>query len=76
MAITYEQRLINQISNPGTICGPDVIDDRSWWQHLPWLNPYAELEAQAWQASQQATQAAASTDGPCAGHTQPEAEAG
>ena len=45
--ITYQQWLLNRIAEPGVICGPDVIDDRAWWQHLPGLNPYAELELRA-----------------------------
>jgi hypothetical protein len=45
-AITYEQWLVNGIKHPGMVCGPDVIDTRAWWQHLPLLNPYAELQAQ------------------------------
>jgi len=27
-----------------------VIDHRPWWQYLPGLNPYADLERQARQA--------------------------
>ena len=54
MAITYEQWLRNQVSDPRVICGPDVADDRPWWQHLPGLNPYAGLERQARQAEHQA----------------------
>ena len=46
-AISYEQWLHNRIAEPGVICGPPVIDDRAWWQHLPGLNPYHELEQQA-----------------------------
>ena len=53
-AITYPQWLANQIEHPGMVCGPPVIDDRAWWQHLPGLNPYAELEARARQASKAA----------------------
>ena len=52
-AITYQQWLLNRIAEPGTICGPPVLDDRPWWQHLPGLNPYAELEAQARQAERE-----------------------
>jgi hypothetical protein len=46
-AITYRAWLLNRIAQPGTICGPPVIDDRAWWQHLPGLNPYADLEQRA-----------------------------
>jgi hypothetical protein len=46
-AISYEQWLLNRIAHPGAICGPPVIDDRPWWQHLPGLNPYHELEQRA-----------------------------
>jgi hypothetical protein len=46
-AITYQQWLLNRISEPGMDCGPDVGDDRAWWQHLPGLNPYHELEQRA-----------------------------
>jgi hypothetical protein len=56
--ISYEQWLRNQIAEPGTICGPDVHDDRAWYQHLPWFNPYAELEAQV-RASRRQAQAEA-----------------
>jgi hypothetical protein len=49
-AITYQQWLLNRIAEPGMGCGPDVIDDRAWWQHLPGLNPYAALEQQAREA--------------------------
>ena len=52
-AITYEQWLNNGIKNPGMVCGPNVIDDRAWWQHLPLLNPYAELESEWRQAHKQ-----------------------
>jgi hypothetical protein len=71
-AITYPQWLRNQIANPGMVCGPDVVDTRSWWQHLPLFNPYAGLEAQA----RKARKAAVSVDGPCVGHPEAEAEAG
>ena len=70
--ISYRQFLINQINEPGVICGPDVIDDRPWWQHLPGLNPYAGLEAQARQASRARR---AQADGPCVGGHEPVAEA-
>jgi hypothetical protein len=49
-AITYQQWLLNRIAEPGMDCGPDVIDDRAWWQHQPGLNPYAALEQQAREA--------------------------
>lgn len=65
-AITRQQWLINQINHPGEICGPPVIDERTWWQHLPWLNPDAELEARLREATRAARQA----------YTQNEAEAG
>ena len=55
--ISYEQWLRNRIASPGTICGPDVYDPRPWWQHLPGLNPYPELEQQARQAERQFAQA-------------------
>jgi hypothetical protein len=42
--ITYQQWLLNRIAEPGMIRGPDVIDHRAWRQHLPGLNPCAELE--------------------------------
>ena len=58
-AISYEQWLLNRIAEPGTICGPPVIDDRAWWQHLPRLNPYAGLEARARAAQRQAADAEA-----------------
>lgn len=70
-AISYGQWLVNQIADPGMVCGPDVIDNRRWWQHLPGLNPYAGLEARARQARRAFT---ASADGPCVGGH--EAEAG
>jgi len=60
-AISYQQWLLNRIAEPGTICGPPVIDHRRWCQHLPGLNPYAELEARMRAAQRQ---------------PQPEAEAG
>lgn len=53
-SITYEQWLRGRAANPREICGPPVIDDRQWWQHLPGLNPYAELERQAREAGRQA----------------------
>ena len=59
--ISYEQWLRDRIARPGMECGPPVIDDRAWWQHLPGLNPYAELEARMRAAQRQ---------------PQPEAEAG
>ena len=49
-AITYPQWLLNRIAEPGMICAPPVITDRAWWQHLPGLNPYHELEQRAWAA--------------------------
>jgi hypothetical protein len=49
-AISYERWLLNRIAHPGVICGPDVIDNRPWWQYLPGLNPHADLERQARQA--------------------------
>jgi hypothetical protein len=49
-AITYAEWLNRRIAEPGIICGPPVIDDRAWWQHLPGLNPHAELEQRARQA--------------------------
>jgi hypothetical protein len=58
-AIPYPQWLIKQIEHPGEICGPDIIDDRAWWQHLPGLNPYAELEAQLRAARRQQAHAEA-----------------
>lgn len=71
-AITYGQWLQNQIADPGWVCGPDVVDDRRWWQHLPGLNPYAELEERAREATRQAR--LHQVDGPCGGGH--EAEAG
>lgn len=53
-AITYQQWLLNRIAEPGMICGPPVIDDRAWWQHLPGLNPYYELEQRARVAGREA----------------------
>jgi hypothetical protein len=52
--ITYEQWLQNRIAQPLAMCGPDVIDSRPWYQHLPGLNPYAGLEAQAREDARQA----------------------
>ena len=52
--ITYEQWLRGRAASPREICGPPVIDDRSWWQHLPGLNPHAGLEQQAREAHRQA----------------------
>jgi hypothetical protein len=52
-AISYEQWLRNRIASPGTFCGPPVYDDRVWWQHLPGLNPYADLERRWRQAIRQ-----------------------
>jgi hypothetical protein len=52
-AISYEQWLRERIAGPAEICGPPVIDDRQWWQHLPGLNPYADLERQAREARRQ-----------------------
>jgi hypothetical protein len=49
--ITYEQWLRTRIAQPGLVCGPDVIDSRRWWEYLPGLNPYADLEAQAREAA-------------------------
>jgi len=49
-AISYEEWLRRRITEPGTECGPDVYDPRRWWQHLPGLNPYAELERRAREA--------------------------
>jgi hypothetical protein len=49
-AITYREWLERRIAQPGTICGPPVIDERAWWQHLPGLNPYADLEQRAQKA--------------------------
>jgi hypothetical protein len=51
-AISYPQWLANQVAHPGMVCGPDVFDDRRWRQHLPGLNPYADLERQAGQRAQ------------------------
>ncbi len=51
--ITYQQWLLNRIAEPGMICGPGVIDNRAWYQHLPGLNPYAELEERARQAERE-----------------------
>lgn len=45
-ALSYPEWLRWKMANPMMDCGPDVIDDRPWYQHLPWLNPYAGLEAQ------------------------------
>jgi hypothetical protein len=53
-AITYEQWLRGRIASPGKDCGPPVVDDRPWWQHLPGLNPHAGLERQARAAGRQA----------------------
>jgi hypothetical protein len=53
-AISRQQWLINQINAPGLICGPPVIDDRAWWQHIPGLNPHAELEARLREAQRAA----------------------
>jgi len=50
MTISYPEFLQRQIAQPGYECGPPVDDDRRWWQHLPWLNPYAALEAQVREA--------------------------
>jgi hypothetical protein len=52
-AITYGEWLHSRIAEPRRDCGPDVIDDRPWWQHLPLLNPYAALERQARAAGRQ-----------------------
>jgi hypothetical protein len=52
-AITYEQWLRARIAEPGTICGPPVIDGRPLWQHLPGLNPYRDLEQRARAAERQ-----------------------
>lgn len=52
-AITYEQWLHQRVANPTMACGPTVVDDRPWWQYLPGLNPYANLERQARQAGRQ-----------------------
>ena len=49
-AISYEEWLRRRIAEPGKECGPPVIDDRAWWQHLPGLNPYAEVEQRAREA--------------------------
>jgi hypothetical protein len=49
-AITYQQWLLTRIERPGTIYGPDVIDDCRWWQHIPGLNPHAGLEARTREA--------------------------
>jgi hypothetical protein len=59
-AITYGQWLRNRVAEPNVDCGPDVIDDRPWWQHLPGLNPYAPLERQARAARHQADKEAGS----------------
>jgi hypothetical protein len=53
-AISYEQYLRNRIAEPLAFCGPLVHDTRSLWQHIPWLNPYRELEQQARQAEREA----------------------
>ena len=53
-AISYGQHLRNRIAEPLTICGPPVHDTRSLWQHIPWFNPYRELERQARQAELEA----------------------
>jgi hypothetical protein len=53
-AITYGQWLRDRIADPLRECGPDVIDDRPWYRHLPGLNPYAALERQARQAGHRA----------------------
>jgi hypothetical protein len=59
-AISYAEWLRGLIAEPGKVCGPDVVDDRSWWQHLPGLNPHAGLERQARAASRQADREAGS----------------
>ena len=53
-AISYQQYLRNRIAEPLTTCGPPVHDTRSLWQHIPWLNPYRELEHEARQAELEA----------------------
>jgi hypothetical protein len=53
-AISYEQYLRNRIAEPLSFCGPPVHDTRSLWQHIPWLNPYRELEQQARHAEREA----------------------
>ena len=73
-AITYRQWLLNRIAEPGMICGPPFTDDRAWWQHLPGLNPYAELEQRAREAERNWT---ASSRVPAEVRLpEPEAEAG
>lgn len=74
-AITYQQWLLNRIAEPGVICGPDVIDDRAWWQHLPGLNPYAELEQRAREAERNLAASSRVLDG-SARQPKREAEAG
>ena len=53
LRLAAEQTLLNRIAEPGMICGPGVIDNRAWYQHLPGLNPYAELEERARQAERE-----------------------
>jgi hypothetical protein len=74
-AITCQQWLLNRIAEPGTICGPPVIDDRAWWQHLPGLNPYHELEQRA-RAAERNWAASSRVPGDQARQPEREAEAG
>lgn len=62
MTVSYAEFLERQVAEPGYECGPDVEDDRRWWQHLPGLNPYAGLEAQVREASRAARRPQADTE--------------
>jgi hypothetical protein len=53
-AISYGQYLRNRIAEPLATCGAPVHDTRPFWQHIPWLNPYRELEHEARQAELEA----------------------
>ena len=58
--IPYSEWLRDRIANPGLDCGPDIVDDRSWWQYLPGLNRHAALERQVRAAGRQADREAGS----------------